>query len=111
MISFNYQEEAIAYLPPPVLLEVAVQFKNNSNQIENKDKNMDIDRVIKAIQRNSHLTTRQMVQQYPELFEIKFSEQLKQINWKTQLDVNSRIAEIKKIACPLPPKGIIKDER
>ena len=62
---------------------------------------MTIDRVIKAIQRCSHLSNAQMAEKFPELYELLFQEQLETLALNTRLATRSMIAEIQGRACPL----------
>jgi hypothetical protein len=53
---------------------------------------VDINRVIAAVQRTSHLKDKQMGQQYSELYEIAFNAKLEQIGLDTSQYVRSAIA-------------------
>jgi hypothetical protein len=45
---------------------------------------MTIERIIAAIQRNSHLKRRAMVRTYPELFDVKFELELEALFWEVR---------------------------
>lgn len=62
---------------------------------------MDIKRVIKAIQRTSHFSNKQMQKRFPELYVLRVEEQLSEIRWLVTLDARSRVAEIRGTACPV----------
>jgi CRISPR/Cas system CSM-associated protein Csm2 small subunit len=62
---------------------------------------MDISNVIKAVQKTSHLSNSQMRSQYPELYQIKEEEKIKELGLNTKQAAQSLVAEIKETACRL----------
>ncbi len=66
---------------------------------------MDINRVIRAVQRTTHLTTGQMHEQYTELFEIQSEIEMEQRIFYWQLMGLSLQAEVKGVACRLPSRS------
>lgn len=62
---------------------------------------MNIRRILKAVQRTSHLSNKQMVTNFPELFELQWREDLENIRWQTLTRTRSVVAEMRGLACPV----------
>lgn len=62
---------------------------------------MTTERIIKALQRSTHLKTWELRRDYPLLFEIQEQITIEQVGLNTRLAGRSIVAEMRRLACPL----------